>query len=73
VVRRLAEHEDGGKKGARCLRSKGPLQMAYSAKVGSRALALKAEGCIKKLTKREKEAIVARKPKGKALLRLLSL
>lgn len=73
VMRRLAEHQSAGKKGARCLRSKGPLQLAYSAKIGSRALALKAEGCIKKLSKREKEAIVAVKPTGRALLRLLSL
>jgi putative endonuclease len=73
VMRRLAEHEGDGKKGARCLRSKGPLQLAYSAKIGSRALALKAESCIKKLPKDKKEAIVAGKPTGKALMRLLSL
>ena len=43
VDRRLAEHRNTGKKGARYLRSKGPLQLAYSAKIGSRALALKAK------------------------------
>lgn len=73
VMRRLAEHQNGGKKGSRCLRSKGPLQLAYSAKIGSRALALKVESCIKKLPKDKKEAIVAGKPTGKALLRLLCL
>ena len=73
VMRRLAEHEGPGKKRARCLRAKGSLQLAYSAKIGSHALALKAEACIKKLPKRKKEAIVAGKPAGKALLRLLSL
>jgi putative endonuclease len=71
VARRLAEHEDAGKKGARYLRSKGPLQLAYSAKIGSRALALKAERWIKKLPKRRKEAIVARSLPAESLLRLL--
>jgi len=71
VTRRLAEHEDAGKRGSRYLRSKGPLQLAYSAKIGSRALALKAEGCIKKLPKRKKEAIVAGKLTPKKLLKLL--
>lgn len=71
VARRLTEHEGAGKRGSRYLRSKGPLQLAYSAKIGSRALALKAEGCIKKLPKRKKEAIVAGKLTAKKLLKLL--
>ncbi len=71
VARRLAEHEDAGKKGARYLRSKGPLQLAYSAKIGSRALALKAERYIKKLPKRKKEAIIAGRLPAEALLKLL--
>jgi putative endonuclease len=73
VIRRLAEHEGTGRKGSRYLRSKGPLQLAYSARIGSRVLALKVERCIKNLPKRKKEAIVAGKPTGKSLLRLLSL
>jgi len=73
VMRRLTEHKGAGKKGARYLRSKGPLQLAYSAKIGSHALALKVERRIKKLPKREKEAIVAGKPTRESLLRLLSL
>lgn len=71
VARRLAEHEAAGPKGAKCLRSKGPLQLAYSAKIGSRALALKVEGCIKKLSKRKKETIVEQGLTSKALLKLL--
>jgi putative endonuclease len=72
VIRRLAEHEDAGKKGARYLRSKGPLQLAYSVKIGNHALALKVERCIKKLPKGKKEAIVSGKLKSKALLKFLS-
>jgi len=72
VARRLTEHQNGGKKGSRYLRSRGPLQLVYSAKIGSRALALKLEGCIKKLPKRKKELIVKESLPAKALLKLLS-
>jgi putative endonuclease len=71
ATRRLAEHRDTGTKGSRYLRSKGPLQLVYSAKIGSRALALKVERCIKKLPKRKKEAIVEQGLTAKALLKLL--
>jgi putative endonuclease len=71
AMRRLTEHQDAGRKGSRYLRSKGPLQLAYSAKIGSRALALKVEGCIKKLSKRKKEAIIEQGLTAKALLKLL--
>ena len=71
VARRLAEHEGAGTKGSRYLRSKGPLQLAYSAKIGSRALALKAEGCIKRLSKPKKEEIIAERLTTQALLKLL--
>jgi putative endonuclease len=71
VARRLSEHEDAGKKGARSLRSKGPLELVYSARIGSRALALKVEIRIKKLPKRKKEAIVSGQPTTRALLKLI--
>ncbi len=73
VARRLAEHAEAGRKGAKCLRSKGPLALVYSARIGSRALALKAESRIKRLPKREKEAIVAGRPSAMALLKRLSI
>jgi putative endonuclease len=72
VARRLSEHQNAGKKGARSLRSKGPLTLVYSARIGSRALALKVEIRIKKLAKRRKEALVSGKPSAGALLDLLS-
>ena len=73
VARRLAEHAEGGASGAKYLRSKGPLQLAYQARIGSRALALKAEHCVKRLPRREKEKIVAAKPAGEELLGILGI
>lgn len=73
VSRRVAEHEGAGDKGAKYLRSKGPLEIAYAAKIGDHSLALRAEHCVKRLTKDEKEAIVARTPAGNELLAMLGL
>jgi predicted GIY-YIG superfamily endonuclease len=64
VVRWLAEHEGAGHKGARNLRSKVPLQLVYKARICNRSLALKVERLIKKLPKRQKEAIVTGRPIG---------
>lgn len=73
VTRRIAEHEGAGDRGAKYLRSKGPLQVAYATKIGDRSLALRVEHCVKRLTKDEKEAIVARTPAGDELLEMLGL
>ena len=70
VARRLAEHEQVNGRGAKYLRSKGPLELAYQAKIGDRALALKVECCIKKLGKGQKESIVTTTPSGQDLLDL---
>lgn len=71
VARRLTEHEGAGGRGAKYLRSKGPLKLAYEMKIGRRALALKVERSIKKLSKDQKERIVATTPDADALLHLL--
>jgi putative endonuclease len=71
VARRLAEHEQVNGRGAKYLRSKGPLELAYQAKIGDRALALKVECCIKKLSKDQKESIVTTTPTGQDLLDLI--
>ncbi len=73
VARRLAEHEQANGRGAKYLRSKGPLELAYQAKIGDRSLALKVERCVKKLKKDQKERIVATIPAGEELLKLLGL
>lgn len=53
VTRRLSEHE-GGVKGAKYLRGKGPLKLVYQQEIGDRSLASRIESRIKRLTKAEK-------------------
>ena len=43
VKRRLAEHVEGGKKGSKYLRGRGPLKLVYQQKIGTRSQASKAE------------------------------
>ncbi|ALR78231.1 GIY-YIG nuclease family protein [[Enterobacter] lignolyticus] len=57
VARRVEQHQRG--KGAKALRGKGELSLAFSAEVGERSLALRLEYRIKQLTKRQKERLVA--------------
>lgn len=73
VGRRLIEHEQSNGRGAKYLRSKGPLQLAYQAEIGDRALALKVEHCVKKLSKDQKESIVTATPAAEELLHFLGL
>lgn len=56
VERRLTEHQSG--KGAKALRGKGELTLAFAREVGDRSLALRVEYQIKQLTKRQKERLV---------------
>ncbi|MEM8807467.1 MAG: GIY-YIG nuclease family protein [Cyanobacteria bacterium P01_G01_bin.38] len=72
VAHRLSEH-GMGKQGAKYLRSKGPLQVVYHVVLGSRSLASKAEYRIKKLSKPQKEKIVANELNQQALLTFLEL
>ncbi len=71
VSRRLQEH--AGKLGAKYLRSKGPLQIAYQTQIGSHSLALKAEYRIKKLRKVQKEKIINAQPPREELLASINL
>ena len=73
VQRRLTEHRQGGRRGSRYLRSRGPLELVYEAEIGGRSLAQRVEARIKRLPKRKKEAIVSTRPKPRALLALLDL
>lgn len=72
VSQRLTEHQQG-KQGAKYLRAKGPLTLAYQIELGSRSLASKAEYRIKKLSKLKKEKIVAEAPNRTDLLSLLKI
>jgi putative endonuclease len=58
VKRRFAEHSEGGRKGAKYLKGRGPLKLVFQQKIGSRSEALKAEAAIKKMSKQEKEGMV---------------
>lgn len=69
VARRFMQHQRG--KGAKALRGKGELALAFSAQIGERSLALRMEYRIKKLTKHQKERLVAGDGSFEALLQSL--
>lgn len=73
VARRLEEHRGAEGRGAKYLRSKGPLALVYSVELGDRALAQRAEQRVKALPKTRKEALVAAAPGAGELLRLLGI
>lgn len=73
VARRFAEHEEEGRKCARYLRGRSPLQLVFEEKIGSRSLALRVENSIKRLPKRQKENIVRWSPSVRELLVMLKL
>ncbi len=56
VEHRLSEHAGGA--GAKYLRGRGPLELVFQKKLGSRSLALGVEARIKKLPKIRKEELV---------------
>ncbi|KPQ29497.1 MAG: putative endonuclease [Marinobacter excellens HL-55] len=58
VARRFAEHQAGAPKGARSLRGKGPLTLAFQAPAGNRSLASKLEWQVKRWPKARKEALI---------------
>ncbi|HEY0207605.1 GIY-YIG nuclease family protein [Acerihabitans sp.] len=57
VARRLAQHQRGD--GAKALRGKGPLILVYHCPAGDRGAALRWEYRIKRLTRAQKELLVA--------------
>ena len=73
VARRLEEHRQGGRRGSKYLRSRGPLTLVYEVEIGDRALACKVESRIKRLTRRKKEELVSAGHSGDILLILLGL
>ena len=58
VQRRLSEHQAGAPKGARSLRGKGPLTLAFSAEAGDRSQASSLEWRIKRWPRQRKERLV---------------
>lgn len=59
VERRFLEHQAGAPKGARSLRGKGPLTLAYHAPAGDRGRASRLEWHIKQWPRARKEALVS--------------
>mgnify|MGYP001825078059 CR=1 FL=1 len=58
VARRLSEHESG-KRGAKYLRGRGPLQLVFQQSLGDRSAATRAEYQVKRLDRSQKEALVS--------------
>ncbi len=58
VARRLREHESG-RRGAKYIRGRGPLQLVFERAAGDRAAASRIERRIKQLERSEKEALIA--------------
>ncbi len=54
VSRRISEHQQG-KRGAKYLRGRGPLELVYQRSVGDRSIATKIECRVKQLPRIEKE------------------
>jgi len=57
VQRRWKEHQRGGARAARYLRTRRPVDLIFSAMIGERGAALRAEYAIKRLEKPQKEAL----------------
>jgi putative endonuclease len=62
VQRRLDEHRHG-KRGAKYLRGRGPLELVMSREVGDKGLALRVELKMKKLSRKAKEQLVEKPDK----------
>ena len=59
VERRFEEHKSGGPKAAKSIRGRGPLQLEFSVQVGDRSKATALEMKVKKLSRQDKEKLVA--------------
>ena len=67
VQRRLDEHREG-KRGAKYLRGRGPLELVMSREVGDKGLALRVELKVKKLSRKAKERLVEKPDKVNELV-----
>lgn len=73
VARRFSEHRENPARAAKFLRGRGPLRLEFERRIGSRAMALRVERRVKRLTKRSKEALVRDRPDLGELLDRLEL
>ena len=58
VERRFDEHRDGGRRAAKYLRGRGPLELVAQVGVGERRRAARLEHRVKRLSRSEKEHLV---------------
>lgn len=58
VAERFVQHCEGGSRGAKYLRGRGPLQLVFSAEVGDRSQASRLEWRVKRLNKARKERLL---------------
>jgi len=56
--RRIAEHNGSGARGARYTRGRRPVRLVYTERRASRSAAARREAAIKRLPRREKEALI---------------
>jgi putative endonuclease len=59
LEKRLKEHQSGGKKAAKYTRYFSSLELVYSEKYTTKSEALKREAALKKLTRPQKESLIA--------------
>lgn len=59
VIRRFHQHQGEGKSGSKYLKGRGPLTLVLWERLGDKTLALKVESKVKKLSKSNKEKLVA--------------
>lgn len=73
IDRRLAEHREKKRKGAKFTRSCKELCLVFQCEIGEKSPALKVEAKIKQLKKINKEKIIVSKFTKKALFKYLSI
>ncbi len=59
VAKRFAVHKSGGSQAAKYTRTRHPLKLVFTAEIGTKSAAYSAEYHVKKLTKSQKESLVA--------------
>jgi putative endonuclease len=59
VARRFAQHQKGGPAGSKYLKGRGPLTLVFTKNIGDKSQALKMEARVKRLSKIEKERMIA--------------
>lgn len=58
VPRRFAVHQSGNSRSAKYTRTRHPLQLVFTAEIGSKSAASRVEYFLKKLSKKQKEKLV---------------